>query len=356
MPPQQAFAQMQFGPPPGAAQFSMHEGPGHDAFQLQTSGFSHAPAAQLAQQGVSRRKAVTIGINYFGQSGELRGCINDSHCMIHLLKTRFGFNDRDILALADDRQDPVLVPSRQNILNAIQWLMSDLQPGDSLFFHYSGHGSQSRNRTGDEAMDSTLCPVDYKSAGMIIDDELSARLINPLPPGVKMHVVIDACHSGTVLDLPWNCRFSQGKVYWASSYGGHGPASHKGTAGGLAIQFSACTDEQTAADTNALSGNVSTGAATFSFIQGIEQFGPNVRYGDLLHNMHRTLKSMGGGGGSSLGGSNLLSGLMSHGLSTSGMLMSLAQTAMGATTGGYSKQTPVLSSNEAFDLNAPLHI
>ena len=41
----------------------------------------------------------------------------------------------------------------------------------------------------------------------------------------------------------------------------------QGTAGGLAIQFSACTDEQTAADTNQLSGNVSTGAATFSFIQ-----------------------------------------------------------------------------------------
>lgn len=41
----------------------------------------------------------------------------------------------------------------------------------------------------------------------------------------------------------------------------------QGTHGGLAIQFSACTDEQTAADTNQLSGNVSTGAATFSFIQ-----------------------------------------------------------------------------------------
>ena len=34
-----------------------------------------------------------------------------------------------------------------------------------------------------------------------------------------------------------------------------------------AFQFSAATDDQTAADTNKLSGNVSTGAATFSFIQ-----------------------------------------------------------------------------------------
>ena len=41
----------------------------------------------------------------------------------------------------------------------------------------------------------------------------------------------------------------------------------QGTAGGEAIQFGAARDRQTAADTSALSGNVSTGAATFSFIQ-----------------------------------------------------------------------------------------
>lgn len=42
---------------------------------------------------------------------------------------------------------------------------------------------------------------------------------------------------------------------------------YKGTAGGRAFQFGAASDDQTAADTNKLSGNVSTGAATFSFIQ-----------------------------------------------------------------------------------------
>jgi hypothetical protein len=41
----------------------------------------------------------------------------------------------------------------------------------------------------------------------------------------------------------------------------------QGTAGGEAIQFGASRDRQTAADTAALSGNVSTGAATFAFIQ-----------------------------------------------------------------------------------------
>ena len=41
----------------------------------------------------------------------------------------------------------------------------------------------------------------------------------------------------------------------------------QGTNGGEAFQFGAARDAQTAADTSQLSGNVSTGAATFSFIQ-----------------------------------------------------------------------------------------
>ena len=33
-------------------------------------------------------------------------------------------------------------PTRQNILNAVDWLVEGAQSGDSLFFHYSGHGGQ----------------------------------------------------------------------------------------------------------------------------------------------------------------------------------------------------------------------
>eukprot|EP00891_Asterochloris_glomerata_P006541 jgi/Astpho2/6541/gw1.00099.4.1_t len=218
--------------------------------------------------------------------------------MVHLLKTRFGFHNDGILQMTDEMQDPTRVPTGYNIRQGIRWLMTDLTPGDSLIFHYSGHGSQQRDPLGEErdGMNDTLCPVDFKTAGMIIDDELNALLCNPLPPGVRLHAIIDACHSGTVLDMPYICKFQQGRVNWVAE---PPTRAYKGTHGGLAIQFSACTDEQTAADTNQLSGNVSTGAATFSFIQAVEQFGIHICYGDLLHSMHRALKSMkaGKGGG-----------------------------------------------------------
>ncbi len=43
----------------------------------------------------------------------------------------------------------------------------------------------------------------YTQAGMIIDDEINVLLVNPLPPNVRLHAVIDACHSGTAMDLEY---------------------------------------------------------------------------------------------------------------------------------------------------------
>lgn len=94
---------------------------------------------------------------------------------------------------------------------AMFWLVQGCQPGDSLVFHYSGHGSQQRNYSGDEAdgYDETLCPLDFETQGMIVDDEINETIVKPLPHGVKLHALIDACHSGTVLDLPFLCRMNR---------------------------------------------------------------------------------------------------------------------------------------------------
>lgn len=44
------------------------------------------------------------------------------------------------------------------------------------------------------------------------------------------------------------------------------------------IQIGACDDKVTAADTAKLSATAFTGAATYSLIQSIEQWGPNQTY------------------------------------------------------------------------------
>lgn len=85
-----------------------------------------------------KRKALLIGINYFGQKGQLRGCINDARNLSSYLNQSFGYAREDMVILTDDQQNPMSQPTKANILRAMHWLVKGAQPNDSLFFHYSG--------------------------------------------------------------------------------------------------------------------------------------------------------------------------------------------------------------------------
>jgi metacaspase-1 len=128
------------------------------------------------------RKALFIGINYFGQNGELRGCINDVKNIRTFLQANYPINEE--MVLTDDKtNDPKSMPTRANIINAFKWLREGAKPGDSLILHYSGHGGSQKDNDGDEedGMDETLCPVDYAKNGVIVDDEVHAVLVRGLP-------------------------------------------------------------------------------------------------------------------------------------------------------------------------------
>ncbi|KAI6714826.1 hypothetical protein JHW43_002669 [Diplocarpon mali] len=152
-----------------------------------------------------RRKALLIGINYFGQRGQLRGCINDVKNMSAFLHENFGYRRDDMVILTDDQQNPMSQPTKQNILRAMHWLVKDARPNDSLFFHFSGHGGQTKDLDGDEedGYDEVIYPVDFRQVGHIVDDEMHRIMVTPLQPGVRLTAIFDSCHSGTALDLPY---------------------------------------------------------------------------------------------------------------------------------------------------------
>ncbi|OJJ89609.1 caspase family protein [Aspergillus glaucus CBS 516.65] len=152
-----------------------------------------------------KRKALLIGINYFGQKGQLRGCINDVKNVSTYLNQSFGYAREDMVILTDDQQNPMSQPTKVNILRAMHWLVKDAQPNDSLFFHYSGHGGQTPDEDGDEddGYDEVIYPVDFRVAGHIVDDEMHRIMVNSLQPGVRLTAIFDSCHSGSALDLPY---------------------------------------------------------------------------------------------------------------------------------------------------------
>ncbi|KAI3968401.1 hypothetical protein MKW92_017266 [Papaver armeniacum] len=305
----------------------------HNQYPPPPSPYNHAPPGPPPNPH-GRKKAVICGISYRYSRHELKGCINDAKCMRYLLINRYKFPEASILMLTEEETDPLRLPTKHNLRMAMYWLVQGCQPGDSLLFHYSGHGSRQRNYNGDEVdgYDETLCPLDFETQGMIVDDEINAAIVRPLIRGVKLHAIIDACHSGTVLDLPFLCRMGRdGRYMWED----HRPRSGlwKGTAGGEVVSFSGCDDHQTSADTSALSKITSTGAMTFCFIQALER-GHGATYGSILNSMRSTIRNT--GNGNDLGG----------GAVTSVLSMLLT----GGSLGGGLKQEPQLTSCEAFDV------
>ena len=75
--------------------------------------------------------------------------------------------------------------------------------------HYSGHGARVKDdESGEEAdgHDETLVPLDYKTNGIIRDDELFEAVVKPLKPNVCLTSIMDCSHSGSVLDLPYRFK------------------------------------------------------------------------------------------------------------------------------------------------------
>lgn len=144
------------------------------------------------------RKALLVGINDYAPVGpggpDLRGCINDVRDMAHTL------NALGIVAPAPASMR-ILTDSRAtraNIFDGLKWLLKGAKKGDLLIFHYSGHGSQLPDLSGEEIdrKDETLCPHDYATEGMIKDDDLR-RVFTGIASGVNLEVIFDSCHSGT---------------------------------------------------------------------------------------------------------------------------------------------------------------
>lgn len=140
------------------------------------------------------KRALLIGINKYKAVPKLQGSLNDIETMRQILLTRWGFADKNIVVLTDE------AATRDGMLAALEQLAKVAGPNDTVYFHYSGHGSQVDDLNGDEPddhLDETLVPQDGRTPGIrdITDDELDA--IFARMAAKNAFIVLDSCHSGT---------------------------------------------------------------------------------------------------------------------------------------------------------------
>jgi hypothetical protein len=222
------------------------------------------------------KKALLVGINYFGSMYELRGCINDTNHVQDFLVTQCGLL-ADNMRVLNDGDSMKIPPTRANILQHMGWLVADSKPGDTLVFHYSGHGIQlpDSNRDETDRLDEALCPVDYMTAGYITDDDISRVLAKKVPSGVKLVCFFDCCHSGTACDLRYNFKYrgTTGDVNDFNTWGNQYLMTTESYSimPGKVYLFSGCYDRDTSAD--AFVNYESQGAFTFALLQVLKKHG-----------------------------------------------------------------------------------
>ncbi|MDN5568473.1 MAG: caspase family protein, partial [Paracoccus sp. (in: a-proteobacteria)] len=156
------------------------------------------------------RLALTIGIDHYAGASMLQGCVRDSDGWRDLLAQR-GYQVSQYTRPEDTVRNALVAHLRDFVGRA--------GAGDSLIWHFSGHGMEILPESGldddfettgrDQAIvaSNTHEGLDAQLAHALIDDEIHT-ILQGLHPGAHLHAFLDSCYSGsaTRLALPGRAR------------------------------------------------------------------------------------------------------------------------------------------------------
>ena len=157
------------------------------------------PASVWAKEGDSRevdskniresqKYALCVGVNHYDQnyvnSNDLNGCVNDAKYMKKNLIERGGWNEENVTLLTDK------LATKDSIRETIANYADILEEGDVFVYQHSSHGFNEYDDDNNYSYISGICSYD--------DDYYDYELAEDLAgfrKGVKVIIIIDACHS-----------------------------------------------------------------------------------------------------------------------------------------------------------------
>lgn len=144
--------------------------------------------------------ALLVGIDNYPNVRKLNGCVADAKAVDQFLNDHYA----EMLA-----QPPKLLldqeATRQGIIDAFRTHLGKAAAGDTVYFHFSGHGSRENapeefHSFFPEKKNETLVCYDSRDTeGLDLADKELAVLIAEVAQEGKVHVVVtlDSCHSGS---------------------------------------------------------------------------------------------------------------------------------------------------------------
>jgi hypothetical protein len=228
------------------------------------------------------KKALCVGINDypFGDENDLQGCVNDANDWASLLKNHFDFTDVKQLLNAD--------ATKAKVITGIKDLLNGAKAGDILVFTNASHGTYLADTDGDEdKYDEAICPYDTDS-NLLVDDELR-NLFKNIPKDVRLSVISDSCHSGSVTRVMVN-EYRRNRQLNPRVFGGkelspeqlraaRGKKEKYPESGMKEILLSGCKSNQTSAD--AYINNDYHGAMSYHAIKAITDANYSLTYANL---------------------------------------------------------------------------
>lgn len=158
--------------------------------------------AQAISATNSRKLALLVGVNNYQNIVSLKGSITDVYLQRELLIHRFGFNPQDVLVVSDES---AIKPTRQGILQAFEeHLIKQAKPGDTVVYHFSGHGSQVSDPDSgfEDNLNSTFVPSDRiisQSGNQKTVSDITGKTLFLLMSAINtenLTVVLDSCYAG----------------------------------------------------------------------------------------------------------------------------------------------------------------
>jgi hypothetical protein len=151
-----------------------------------------------AAPAYSETRALLVGVSRYGSTviPDLVGPANDLVAMERLAR---GMGGTDVMVLKD------AAATRSSVEAALQGIGSRSRPGDWFLLYYSGHGARAAASagSGENAFDQFVLlpgfdPAKQNPEHFIVDKDFYAWLRRYVPSDVRILMMVDSCHSGSM--------------------------------------------------------------------------------------------------------------------------------------------------------------